>query len=120
MANVNNIIGDHAVPAFDKVEHAFGLAHVAIAHIEHAHAINVHKASVNYSMRSKELVENSLAHLEKFKSMERCREYRDMQTVAHRLEFIVRGLSMSHHPHRRTEYRQIFKNFRSSFGTYRF
>ena len=104
VTDVNNVICNHAMPTFDKVEHAFGLAHVAIAHIEHADAIDIDETPVDNGMRRKELFENPLRHLEEFKRMERRREQRDMQAVAHRLEFVVRSLRMSHDPHRRMEY----------------
>ena len=104
MADVNNIIRHHAVSAFDKVEHAFGLAHVAVAHVKHADAIDIDETAVDDGMRRKEILENPLRHLEEFKRMERRRKERNMQTVAHRLQFIVRSLRMGHDPHRSMEY----------------
>ena len=105
MTDVNNIIGHHAVPTFDKVEYAFGLAHIAVAHVEHANAIDIDEAPVNNGMRRKELFEYLLRYLEKFKRMKRRGKKRDMQAVTHRLELVVRRLRMRHDPHRRTKYR---------------
>ena len=66
VANMDNVVCNHAVAAFYKVEYAFGFAHVAVAHEEHTDTVDVHEAPVDNGMRREELFEDALCNLVEF------------------------------------------------------